>query len=86
MDTPHYARDRFGPDGTLDSSELVPKTDDAANVLVAGSNYGWPHVAGSRDDMAYQYAQWSEATTPCETVTFGDIVIDPSVPVTDETA
>jgi len=53
---------------------------------VAGSNYGWPHVAGSRDDMAYQYAQWSEATTPCETVTFGDIVIDPSVPVTDETA
>jgi len=55
-------------------------------VLVAGGNYGWPHVSGFRDDMAYQYAQWSEATVPCETLTFSDLAIDPSVPRTDETA
>jgi PQQ-dependent dehydrogenase (s-GDH family) len=76
----------FGPDGTLYASEQGPKTDDEVNVLVAGSNYGWPHVSGFRDDMAYQYAPWSEATTACETLTFSDITIDPSVPRTDETA
>jgi PQQ-dependent dehydrogenase (s-GDH family) len=76
----------FGPDGTLYASEQGPKTDDEVNILVAGGNYGWPHVAGFRDDMAYQYAEWSEATVPCETLTFSDIVIDPSVPRTDETA
>jgi PQQ-dependent dehydrogenase (s-GDH family) len=76
----------FGPDGTLYGIEHGPKTDDEVNVLVAGGNYGWPHVAGFRDDMAYQYAEWSEATTPCETLIFSDITIDPSVPRTDETA
>ncbi len=76
----------FGPDGTLYASEQGPKTDDEVNVLVAGGNYGWPHVAGFRDDMAYQYAQWSEATTACETLTFSDLAIDPSVPRQDETA
>jgi PQQ-dependent dehydrogenase (s-GDH family) len=36
----------FGPDGTLYASEQGPKTDDEINILKAGSNYGWPHVAG----------------------------------------
>ncbi len=76
----------FGPDGTLYASEQGPKTDDEVNVLVSGGNYGWPHVAGYRDDMAYQYAQWSDATTPCETLTFSDITIEASVPRQDETA
>ncbi|WP_423066810.1 glucose/sorbosone family PQQ-dependent dehydrogenase [Devosia sp. CN2-171] len=76
----------FGPDGTLYASEQGPKTDDEVNVLVAGENYGWPRVAGFKDDMAYQYARWDLATTPCEQLTFSDITIDPSVPVEDETS
>jgi PQQ-dependent dehydrogenase (s-GDH family) len=76
----------FAPDGTLYASEQGPKTDDEVNLLVAGGNYGWPHVAGFRDDKAYQFARWKDATTPCEQLTFSDITIDPSVPVENETA
>jgi PQQ-dependent dehydrogenase (s-GDH family) len=76
----------FGPDGTLYASEQAPKTDDEVNILTAGGNYGWPHVAGFRDNKAYQYARWSDATTPCATLQFSDLVIDPSVPRADETA
>ncbi|WP_417310692.1 glucose/sorbosone family PQQ-dependent dehydrogenase [Devosia sp.] len=76
----------FGPDGTLYASEQGPKTDDEINILVAGGNYGWPHVAGFKDDKAYQYARWADATTPCDQLTFSDITIDPSVPVEDETS
>ncbi|MGV3490928.1 MAG: glucose/sorbosone family PQQ-dependent dehydrogenase [Devosia sp.] len=75
----------FGPDGTLYASEQGPKTDDEVNILVGGDNYGWPHVVGFKDDMAYQAARWDQATTPCAQLTFSDITIDPSVPVTDET-
>lgn len=76
----------FGADGTLYASEQGPKTDDEVNVLVPGGNFGWPHVAGYRDDKAYQYARWPDATTPCAQLTFSDLVIDPSVPVENETA
>lgn len=76
----------FAPNGTLYASEQGPKTDDEVNILVGGGNYGWPHVAGFRDDMAYQYARWADATTPCENLSFSDITIDASVPVEDETA
>jgi PQQ-dependent dehydrogenase (s-GDH family) len=74
----------FAPDGTLYASEQGPKTDDEVNILVPGGNYGWPHVSGFRDDMAYQYARWADATTPCAQLTFSDIEIHPSVPVADE--
>lgn len=76
----------FGSDGTLYASEQGPKTDDEVNILRAGGNYGWPHVAGFRDDKAYQYARWAEATTPCAEIRFSDIEIHPSVPREDETA
>ncbi|HHY49012.1 MAG TPA: quinoprotein glucose dehydrogenase [Alphaproteobacteria bacterium] len=76
----------FAPDGTLYASEQGPKTDDEINILEPGGNYGWPHVAGFRDDMAYQYARWADATTPCEQLQFSDITIDPSVPREDETS
>ena len=76
----------FAPDGTLYASEQGPKTDDEVNILVSGGNYGWPHVAGFRDDKAYQYARWKDATTPCEQLQFNDIAIDPSVPIESETA
>ena len=76
----------FGPDGTLYSSEQGPKTDDEINILKAGSNYGWPHVAGLQDNKAYEYARWAEATTPCSQLTFSDLAIHPSVPREPETA
>lgn len=76
----------FAPDGTLYASEQGPKTDDEINILVPGGNYGWPHVAGFRDNKAYQYARWADATTPCASLKFSDITIDPSVPKEDESS
>jgi len=76
----------FAPNGTLYASEQGPKTDDEINILVPGGNYGWPHVAGFRDDKAYQYARWADATTPCKQLTFSDLKIDPSVPREDESS
>jgi PQQ-dependent dehydrogenase (s-GDH family) len=76
----------FAPNGTLYASEQGPKTDDEVNVLLPGKNYGWPHVAGFRDDMAYQYARWADASTPCAQLNFSDLSIDPSVPREDETS
>jgi PQQ-dependent dehydrogenase (s-GDH family) len=76
----------FGPDGTLYASEQGPKTDDEINILKAGSNYGWPHVAGLKDNKAYEYARWADATTPCSQLTFSDLAIDPSVPREPESA
>lgn len=56
----------FGPDGRLYESEHGPSSDDEANLLEAGRNYGWPNVAGYKDDKAYVYANWSASTpTPC---------------------
>ncbi len=77
----------FGPDGTLYAAEHGPKTDDEINVLTAGSNYGWPHVAGLRDNKAYEYARWAEAKNPpCSQLRFSDLAIHPSVPREPETA
>jgi PQQ-dependent dehydrogenase (s-GDH family) len=70
----------FGPDGTLYATDHGPKTDDEVNVLRAGGNYGWPLVAGMRDDKGYEYARWFESTTPCPGLTFSDLEIPPSVP------
>ncbi len=75
-----------GPDGTLYTTDHGPKTDDEVNVLVAGGNYGWPHVAGLRDDRAYVYARWAESTTPCASMRFSDLAIPDSVPRTPESA
>ena len=76
----------FGPDGTLYSSEQGPKTDDEVNILKAGSNYGWPNVAGLKDNKAYEYARWAEAATPCSQLRFSDLAIHPSVPREPESA
>ena len=70
----------FGPDGTLYSSEQGPKTDDEVNILKRGGNYGWPHVASLKDNQAYQFARWAEATTPCSQLQFSDLAIHASVP------
>ena len=54
---------QFGPTGLLYSSEHGPSTDDELNLIVAGGNYGWPYVAGYRDDRGYVFADWSHASS-----------------------
>jgi PQQ-dependent dehydrogenase (s-GDH family) len=72
---------RFGPTGLLYSSEHGPGTDDELNVIVAGGNYGWPYVAGYRDDRGYVYANWSQSNgTPCTSLTFDEFQVPLSVP------
>jgi PQQ-dependent dehydrogenase (s-GDH family) len=72
----------FGPTGLLYSSEHGPGTDDELNLIVAGSNYGWPHVAGYRDNRGYVYYDWSHSKdVPCATLKFTEYgAIPPSVP------
>ncbi len=76
----------FGPDGTLYESEHGPKTDDEINILKAGANYGWPHVAGRKDGNAYDYVRWAESTTPCAQLRFTDLAIPATVPHEPESA
>src|SRR5690606_24136116 len=75
-----------GADRRLYTSDHGPKSDDEVNVLQAGGNYGWPHVAGLRDDMAYQYARWYAASVPCRSLEFSDLAIPDTVPTHDESA
>lgn len=76
----------FGPNGLLYSSEHGPGTDDEVNLIVPGGNYGWPHVAGYRDDRVYVYANWSQSRgVPCASLTFDEYVVPPSVPRQRET-
>ena len=71
----------FGPTGLLYESEHGPGVDDETNLIVAGGNYGWPYVAGYRDDRTYFYANWSKsAPTPCAQLTFSEFNVPPSVP------
>jgi PQQ-dependent dehydrogenase (s-GDH family) len=75
------------PDGKLYASEHGPSMDDELNLIQAGKNYGWPYVAGYRDDRVYVYANWSRsAPEPCASLKFNDIVAPPSVPQQKESA
>jgi PQQ-dependent dehydrogenase (s-GDH family) len=75
------------PDGKLYAAEHGPKTDDEINHIQAGKNYGWPHVAGYKDDQAYVYGNWSASSpTPCGSLEFSDYVLPPSVPRQQERA
>ena len=72
----------FGPTGLLYSSEHGPGTDDELNLLIAGSNYGWPYVAGYRDNRGYVFSNWSQSKgVACASLKFDDIgEVPPSVP------
>ena len=59
----------FGPDGTLYEAEHGPASDDELNIIQPGGNYGWPRVAGFKDDQAYLYINWSEAPEGVDTST-----------------
>jgi PQQ-dependent dehydrogenase (s-GDH family) len=71
----------FGPNGLLYESEHGPGVDDETNLIAAGGNYGWPYVAGYRDDRTYVYANWSKsAPTPCVQLKFDEFNVPASVP------
>ena len=75
----------FGPGPLLYASDHGPATDDELNLIEAGRNYGWPHVAGFRDDRAYIYANWSaSAPTPCQTLEFDRLSAPAAVPQSKE--
>ena len=74
----------FGPDGRLYESEHGQDTDDEVNRIEAGRNYGWPLIAGYKDDQYYTYANWSaSAPTPCSSLDYGRN-IPSTVPQTKE--
>jgi PQQ-dependent dehydrogenase (s-GDH family) len=74
----------FGEGGRLYATDHGPKSDDEVNLIEPGKNYGWPHVAGYQDDMAYVYANWSAADVPCESLRFSDYEIPAPVPIERE--
>ena len=77
----------FGATGLLYASEHGPSIDDEVDLIQAGKNYGWPHVAGFNDDRGYVYANWSaSAPTPCPTLTFDNLNPPASVPRAKESA
>jgi PQQ-dependent dehydrogenase (s-GDH family) len=69
----------FGPGGRLFSDEHGPKSDDEVNLILPGKNYGWPFVAGFRDDQSYRYANWSAAPN-CAGLKYDDYDIPAAVP------
>ena len=54
----------------LYTAENGPLTDDEFNRVEKGGNYGWPDVAGYKDDQAYVYSNWSKAKGGCRNLTF----------------
>jgi PQQ-dependent dehydrogenase (s-GDH family) len=73
-----------GPNGQIYESEHGPNTDDEVNLIESGRNYGWPNVAGYRDNKTYVYANWSASKpTPCTTLPPGN-AIPASVPTQAE--
>jgi PQQ-dependent dehydrogenase (s-GDH family) len=75
----------FGRDGLLYSSEQGPKSDDEVNLIAAGGNYGWPRVAGFKDDKSYVYGAWY-ASPVCSPSAFSDFEIPDSVPQSTESS
>ncbi|MFI1743079.1 PQQ-dependent sugar dehydrogenase, partial [Thalassobellus sediminis] len=62
----------FGSNGKLYASEHGAKVDDELNLITAGKNYGWPHIAGYYDNLAYSYCNWSITPGGCSTSGFSD--------------
>ena len=75
----------FGLDGKVYTAEHGPSTDDEVNLIRPGMNYGWPNVAGYKDDRAYVYGNWSAASS-CSTLTFSAVAVPPEVPQQKESA
>ena len=68
----------------LFATEHGPSTDDEINLIEAGGNYGWPYIAGYRDNQSYVYANYSKASKELQ-VRFDPNVIPEGVPTQRET-
>ncbi|MBU2525712.1 MAG: PQQ-dependent sugar dehydrogenase [Bacteroidetes bacterium] len=55
--------------GTVYSTEHGDRVDDEFNLMVAAKDYGWPNVAGLRDDKGYEFTNNSLTTTCGGTLT-----------------
>jgi PQQ-dependent dehydrogenase (s-GDH family) len=69
----------FGPEGILYEVEHGANTDDEINTIQAGGNYGWPHIAGYRDNQSYAYVNWSSASN-CQELTWTNLTDREHVP------
>ncbi|MBI3528502.1 MAG: PQQ-dependent sugar dehydrogenase [Betaproteobacteria bacterium] len=58
----------FSPSGKLFATDHGPNSDDELNLILRGKNYGWPYVAGRKDNAGYAYANYSATTGGCESV------------------
>lgn len=77
----------FSADRRLYESEHGPSSDDEVNLIDKGRNYGWPHVAGFKDDRGYVYANWSASSPePCASLKFNTLNPPPSVPRATESS
>ena len=77
----------FTADGHLYEAEHGPSSDDEINLIEKGKNYGWPNVAGYKDDRGYFYANWSASSPePCSTLRFNNLNPPASVPRATEAA
>jgi len=56
----------FSPNGKLFATDQGPNSDDELNLILPGRNYGWPYVAGRKDDAGYAYANYSAAKGGCK--------------------
>lgn len=70
----------FASNEMLYSSEQGPKSDDELNLLQPGGNYGWPNVAGYKDNSGYVFGDWSAAPGCGTTVPYNAFVIPDAVP------
>src|SRR5262249_3497232 len=73
-------------EGKVDEWETGPNTDEEFNLIRAGMNYGWPYIAGYKDDQSYAFANWSASQgVPCASLTFTAYpAVPPSVPLQKE--
>jgi PQQ-dependent dehydrogenase (s-GDH family) len=76
----------FASNGMLYSSEQGPKSDDELNRLQAAGNYGWPNVAGYKDNSGYVFGDWSAAPGCGTTVQYDAFDIPTAVPQLPESA
>lgn len=77
----------FSPGGKLFAADQGPNSDDELNLILRGKNYGWPYVAGRKDNAGYAYANFSAAAGGCESLkdpAENGKVAPPGVPVQRE--
>lgn len=76
----------FTPNNKLLQSEQGPNSDDEINLIVKGGNYGWPNIAGYKDDSGYAYANYSAATNQSQIKDLAQngLKVMKGVPVTKE--